>query len=64
MNDGTKWNIAAMEDMFRFIPSREDDSVIYKGEAINYIFQFKSDACLKLCLTPNQFWPSYLNAHL
>lgn len=52
--------------MFRFIPSRgeDDDSVTYKGEAINCIFQFESDAYLKLHLTPNQFCPSYLNAHL
>lgn len=53
-------------DMFRFIPSRgeDDDSVTYKGEAINCIFQFEFDAYLKLHLTPNQFCPSYLNAHL
>jgi len=50
----------------QIIPSRgeDDDSVTYKGEAVNCIFWFKSDAYLKLCLAPNQFCHSYLNAYL
>lgn len=38
-----------MEEILLVIPSRgdDDDSVTRKGEAINCIFQFKSDAYLQ-----------------